>query len=114
MPTKYKNLINYALMAIVVFGLVKGCDYITKKPEPVSREVDPRILKLDSEITVLKAELGLEAKRRDSASHNFALRLDSIKLDHKKAKNEHKKLKNTPDGELIHYRDSVRRANGIN
>lgn len=114
MPSKYKNLINYAFMAIVVFGLVKGCDYITKKPEPVSREVDPRILKLDSEITVLKAELDLEARRRDSASSNIVLRLDSIKQDHKKAKNEHKKLKNTPDSELIHYRDSVRRANGLN
>lgn len=110
----YKNFFSYILVAFFVAGIVKGCDYITKKPEPISREVDLRILRLDSEISVLRGELEAEKKIREVSQSNFNARMDSIKLDQKKTKNEHRKLKATPDSELIHYRDSVRRANGLN
>lgn len=113
MPSKYKNLIQYTILAILVFGLIRGCDYIIKKPDPISREVDPRILQIDSEIAAIKSTINHEAFRRDSVDRTFSARMDSMRIDHQKAKNEKKKLKYTPDSYLSAYNDSLLRANGL-
>lgn len=113
MLQKYSNIISWIVLMIITIGVVRFYDFVTKKPIPISRETDPRILQLDSEIAVLKSGFQKEAKRRDSAEANFIARIDSIKLDNQKAKNEKIKLYKTPDKDLIHYRDSIRRANGL-
>jgi len=109
----YKNIVPYILVVFVAIGFVKACEFVIRKPEPISREVDPRILQLDSQINVLNGLMMAEAFRRDSVDKNVSLRLDSIRLDHLKSKHEKKKLKNTPDSALAAYNDSLLRANGL-
>ena len=109
----WKEILKYTLIIVGVFVLVRVYDWVTKKPTPIERAVDPRILRLDSEITAIHKELELSAKERAVRDLNINSRLDSIRIDRQKANNEKKKLYKIPDASLIHYRDSIRRANGL-
>lgn len=108
-----KEVLKYTLIVVGVFVLVQMYDFVTKKPAPIERTVDPRILRLDSEITVLKKEMELSAKERAVRDSNINSRFDSIRIDRQKANNEKKKLYKIPDSELIRIRDSIRKANNI-
>lgn len=108
-----KNALIYLGLIVATFFLIRGYDYITKKPKPVSREKNPEIVRLDSIIKGIQADQAKEKLIRETADRAFISKMDSISINHKKGNNEHKTLKNTPDAGLIHYRDSVRKANGL-
>lgn len=109
-----KEIFKYTIVVVLAFGLIRIYDFVTKKPVPIANTVDPRILKLDSQISVLSSKMEIEAKRRDTLYARFNSRFDSINLSHKKNAIDKKKLHNTPDSLLQHRADSIARANGIN
>ena len=108
-----KTILTYFIIAFVAMGLSKSCDWITKKPTLVDRSDDPKITELNKRIDGILDSVAMYKKQSSESFKSAMLSLDSIRIDHRKSKNEHKKLKNTPDAELIHYRDSVRKANGL-
>ena len=107
-----KQGLTYLAVIIIAFVLIRGYDYITKKPEPVDRAEDPRITSLNRRIDSISNSASEDKKKSARAMENFYLSLDSIKTYRKAAINENKKLKATPDTMLQHRMDSIVRANG--
>lgn len=108
-----KEALKYILIVVGVFILVRGYDYITKKPEPIDRSEDPKITAINKRIEAMMDSLAIYKAQSLESVKLARMSLDSMRADHKKSNNEHKTLKQTPDASLIHYRDSVRRANGL-
>ena len=88
-------------------------DFVTKKPEPVDRAENPEITAINKRIEALMDSVAMYKAQSSESVKAALLSLDSMRVDHKKSNNEHKTLKHTPDAGLIHYRDSIRRANGL-
>lgn len=107
-----KEVLKYILVVVGVFVLVRGYDYITKKPEPIDRAEDPKIIELNKRIDSVLNSASEDKKKSAKAMENFYLSLDSVKTYRKTAINENKKLKATPDTMLQHRMDSIVRANG--
>lgn len=107
-----KEALKYILIIVGVFILVRGYDYITKKPEPIDRSEDPKIIAINKRIDSVLNSASEDKKKSAKAMENFYLSLDSVKTYRKTAINENKKLKATPDTMLQHRMDSIVRANG--
>lgn len=107
-----KEALKYILIVVGVFILVRGYDYIIKKPEPIDRAEDPKIIELNKRIDSVLNSASEDKKKSAKAMENFYLSLDSVKTYRKTAINENKKLKATPDTMLQHRMDSIVRANG--
>ncbi|HRG36909.1 MAG TPA: hypothetical protein PK289_00095 [Bacteroidia bacterium] len=107
-----KEALKYILIIIGVFILVRGYDYVTKKPVPVDRTENPEIIALNKRIDIILDSVSIDKKKSAKAMENFYLSLDSVKTYRKAAINENKKLKATPDTMLQHRMDSIVRANG--
>jgi hypothetical protein len=108
-----KEALKYIIIVVGVFVLVRGYDYITKKPVPVDRTENPEITALNKRINAIMDSVVMYKAQSSESVRLARMSLDSMRVDHKKSNNEHKTLNKTPDASLIHYRDSIRRANGL-
>ena len=107
-----KEVFKYLGIVLLVFILIRGYDFITKKPEPIDRSPNPEIVLLNQRQDSLVRGATQDHKDAEAAKTIARLTLDSVRIDRKKLSYEHKKLKNTPDSMLQHRMDSILRANG--